>query len=231
MARPRNADSQRTRQAILDASLDLFSERGFFGTSLRDIARAVGVRESALYHYFASKDALFEALIAADQDTRRERLAAVLDEPVDDPRAALERFTRLSLEHFATPGQQQLFRILMSDGLRLARDGRLNLVDRLNSSRAGMCALMQRLIDRGWLRDADPDLLALQFVSPLLHWRQLLALDPGLVPSPAEFARAHVDHFLRGAAERPERTSAAARPPRPRRQPAAGRHATARPRV
>ena len=86
MARPRNADSQRTRQAILDAALALFSERGFFGASLRDIAGAVGVRESALYHYFPSKDALFEALIAADQDTRRERLAAVLDEPDDDPR-------------------------------------------------------------------------------------------------------------------------------------------------
>ncbi|MCC7243764.1 MAG: TetR family transcriptional regulator, partial [Acidobacteria bacterium] len=51
MARPRNADGQRTRQAILDAALDLFGEKGYFGTSLRDVARAVGVRESALYNY------------------------------------------------------------------------------------------------------------------------------------------------------------------------------------
>ena len=58
MARPRNADGQRTRQAILDAALDLFSEKGYFGTSLRDVATAVGVRESALYNYFAGKDAL-----------------------------------------------------------------------------------------------------------------------------------------------------------------------------
>ena len=70
MARPRNADGQRTRQAILDAALDLFAEKGFFGTSLRDVATAVGVRESALYNYFASKDALFEALILADQHTK-----------------------------------------------------------------------------------------------------------------------------------------------------------------
>ena len=63
MARPRNADGQRTRQAILDAALDLFAQKGFFGTSLRDVATAVGVRESALYNYFPSKDALFEALI------------------------------------------------------------------------------------------------------------------------------------------------------------------------
>ena len=46
MARTNNADGQRTRQAILDAALDLFADKGFFGTSLRDVAKAVGVRES-----------------------------------------------------------------------------------------------------------------------------------------------------------------------------------------
>ena len=43
MARPRNADGQRTRQAILDAALDLFAEKGFFGTSLRDVATTVAI--------------------------------------------------------------------------------------------------------------------------------------------------------------------------------------------
>ncbi len=70
MARPKNADGQRTRQAILDAALDLFAEKGFFGTSLRDVATAVGVRESALYNYFPGKDALFDALLSAQQDSQ-----------------------------------------------------------------------------------------------------------------------------------------------------------------
>lgn len=208
MARPKNADGQRTRQAILDAALDLFAERGFFGTSLRDIARTVGVRESALYNYFPSKDALFEALIAADQDTRMEILAAALDaERADDPRAVLERLARLSLEDFASPRQQQLFRILMSDGLRLARAGRLNLVDRMGGGRARMREVMQRFIALGWLRDADPDVLAMAFGAPLLLWRHMLAIgaDLPVVRDPESFARLHVDNFLRGAAARTER--------------------------
>jgi len=213
MARPKNADGQRTRQAILDAALDLFGERGFFGTSLRDIARAVGVRESALYNYFSSKDALFEALIAADQDTKMERLSAALDEDADDPRVVLERLARLSLEDFASPRQQQLFRILMSDGLRLARAGRLNLVDRMGGGRARMREAMRRFIDRGWLRDADPEMLAMTFGAPLLLWRHMLAIGADLpaVRDPESFARLHVDTFLRGAAARTERPAARVR--------------------
>src|SRR5512139_587796 len=213
MARPRNADGQRTRQAILDAALDLFGDRGFFGTSLRDIARAVGVRESALYNYFPSKEALFEALIAAGQDSKMELLSAALDEGADDPRAVLERLARVSLEDFASPRQQQLFRILISDGLRLARAGRLNLVDRMGGGRALVREAMQRFIDRGWLREVDPDMLALTFAAPLLLWRHMLAIgaDMPAVRDPEAFVRLHVDNFLRGASARTERPPAGVR--------------------
>ena len=121
MARPKNADGQRTRQAILDAALDLFAEKGFFGTSLRDVAAAVGVRESALYNYFPGKDALFDALLAAQQDSKVERLAPLAEGPIADGRALLLRLATATLDGFVEPREQKLFRILMSDGIRLAK--------------------------------------------------------------------------------------------------------------
>jgi AcrR family transcriptional regulator len=227
MARPRNADGQRTRQAILDAALDLFGDRGFFGTTLRDVANRVGVRDSAIYNYFPSKESLFEALIALDHDARRERVSAALDDPSDDARVVLERFARVVLDDCASPRQQKLFRILMSDGLRLARAGRLNLVDRIGSGRSRVRDAMQAFIDRGWLRAADPEILAVSFGGPLLVWRHLLAHDPDLplVRDPQSFARQHVEQFLRGAA-RPDAAAARTRPSptkRPRRAPEARR--------
>lgn len=230
MARPRNADGQRTRQAILDAALDLFGERGFFGTSLRDVAAAVGVRESALYNYFPGKDALFEALIDAEQDTKRERLAAAFDDPDDDPRAMLERLARLSLEDFALPRQRQFFRIMMSDGLRLARAGRFNLVDRMSAGHLRIRDAMQRFIDRGWLRKADTEMLALQFTAPLLIWRHMLAIEADLpiLRDPAAFARQHVDHFLRGAAANPPAKRTRVQRPRPARRTTTARRPAAR---
>jgi TetR/AcrR family fatty acid metabolism transcriptional regulator len=51
------------RDDILKASLHLFAERGFHGTSMRDIARAADITEGLIYHYFASKRDLFRAII------------------------------------------------------------------------------------------------------------------------------------------------------------------------
>jgi AcrR family transcriptional regulator len=213
MARPRNADGQRTRQAILDAALDLFAQKGFFGTSLRDVAAAVGVRESALYNYFPSKDALFEALILADQHSKVERLTSLAEERITDVRVFLEQLVLEALHSFAEPRQQQLFRIMMSDGIRLARDGRVNLFERLGDRRERMEAIMRRLIREGWLRAADPQMLAMSFAAPLFLCRHLKAIDADLplIHKPAEFARQHVDQFLLGASAAIVRPKAAPR--------------------
>lgn len=51
-------DGTRTREAIRAAALTLFAEKGVEAASVRDIARAAGVAEGALYRHFPSKDAL-----------------------------------------------------------------------------------------------------------------------------------------------------------------------------
>ena len=52
-----------TRQQILNAALHLFSERGFSRTTVRDIARAAGITDAAIYYHFESKQELLEALV------------------------------------------------------------------------------------------------------------------------------------------------------------------------
>jgi AcrR family transcriptional regulator len=50
------------RDAILDAALHCFVERGFHGTAMPDIAKKTGVAAGTIYHYFASKEELVNAL-------------------------------------------------------------------------------------------------------------------------------------------------------------------------
>lgn len=54
-----------TKRRILETSRRLFSERGYHGTTVRDIAVQVGVSDGALYRHFRSKREMFEALLDA----------------------------------------------------------------------------------------------------------------------------------------------------------------------
>ena len=48
------------KERILDVSLKLFSEKGYKSTSVRDIAKDVGITQSGLYNHFKGKDAILE---------------------------------------------------------------------------------------------------------------------------------------------------------------------------
>ena len=52
-----------TKQNILDVALDLFSQNGFSGVSIRDICKIVNIRESSVYYHFKNKQAIFDELL------------------------------------------------------------------------------------------------------------------------------------------------------------------------
>jgi AcrR family transcriptional regulator len=51
------------REAIVDAVRDVFAEKGFDGTTTRELARAAGVSEALLYKHFPSKESLYAAML------------------------------------------------------------------------------------------------------------------------------------------------------------------------
>ena len=52
-----------TKEKIAQAALELFSVRGYEAVSVRDIAGAVGIKESSIYNHFKCKQAIFDALV------------------------------------------------------------------------------------------------------------------------------------------------------------------------
>ncbi|MDQ4061868.1 MAG: TetR/AcrR family transcriptional regulator [Pseudomonadota bacterium] len=85
--RARSEDDREARlQAILDAALDVFSEKGYAATRLEDVAARAGVAKGTIYLYVPSKQALFEALIrsaiALPIEALEQRIAA-LDVPAE----------------------------------------------------------------------------------------------------------------------------------------------------
>jgi AcrR family transcriptional regulator len=80
---PAAATKADTRDRILDIALDLFTEQGYDGTSLREIADQLGVTKAALYYHFESKDDILLALHMRLHEFGREALLKMAkQEPV-----------------------------------------------------------------------------------------------------------------------------------------------------
>jgi len=81
-ARPRRK-GEITRERILDAAESLFGERGFEGTTLRDVAASVGLRNPSLYNHFDSKESLYAAVLERDIGPVLKLLAAFVEQGSD----------------------------------------------------------------------------------------------------------------------------------------------------
>ncbi|HEY1826775.1 MAG TPA: helix-turn-helix domain-containing protein [Acidimicrobiales bacterium] len=76
------SEERTTRDRILDAALDLFIEKGYDKTSLREIAEQLGFTKAALYYHFTSKDDILMALHLRIHEVGRQALVALGDGPV-----------------------------------------------------------------------------------------------------------------------------------------------------
>ena len=95
------ADANGTRERILDIALDLFVEKGYEKTSLREIAEQLGFSKAALYYHFASKDDILLALHLRVHRIGREAFARFEGSPgsVADWGAVLQDVIEVMLEN------------------------------------------------------------------------------------------------------------------------------------
>jgi AcrR family transcriptional regulator len=80
MQQPKQTKGERTAERILDAAEALFANQGYDGTSLRQIADRSHIKEPGLYNHFASKQALYEAVLYRALNPMTEALNRHLDQ-------------------------------------------------------------------------------------------------------------------------------------------------------
>ncbi|MGW7554922.1 TetR family transcriptional regulator [Streptomyces rimosus] len=161
----RQAQKQRTRQALLDAALGLLEEQSLSSMGLREVTRAVGVAPTAFYRHFRDLGELGVALVQESLASLHARVRAVLaeqvgaEERIDHTVAVVERYVR---EH---PAHVRFIARERHGGVRAVRQAIAGELDRFATEVAA--ALKSQPVSQGW-SDEDVRMLAELYVDRLV---------------------------------------------------------------
>jgi AcrR family transcriptional regulator len=177
----RKADARATREALIDAALALFTERGYAGVGTEEIVARAEVTRGALYHHFTDKRDLFRAVFERVEGDLMERIGATM-EVADDPWELMVRGMKSFLDACEEPAVKQ---ISLTDAPAVLGWEEWREIDNRNGLGLTRAAL-QGAVDAGAIRPIAVDPMAHLFVAAL---------------SEAAFVIAHADHPREARAE------------------------------
>jgi AcrR family transcriptional regulator len=154
-------------ESILKAATRLFIERGFDGTSMYEIADALGVTRTAIYYYYKNKEEILVAL--TDKITRvaaqlAGQAAQHIDlSPIEALRTVVDRHVRLIIDH----GEE--FRVVERNEERLPPKRRAAATEYRRGVLANFSAVIDRGIKSGDFRPVDTRVAALAIIG-MCNW-------------------------------------------------------------
>ena len=154
----------RRRREILHAALRAFREKGYHATTLEDIAEHLGVRRTALYHYFTDKDAI---LFACHQESLAE-LERILS-GVKEPEAAAEQLAYLIREHVRVMTDTLEGSPLAFEVTALSPERQKSVIAGRDRYERALRRVIARGIEEGEFRDVNPKTAAFAILGAI-NW-------------------------------------------------------------
>lgn len=154
------------REELLQIAADLFSRNGFQGTSIRDIAKTLGVSVSVIYHYFQNKEGLWSSIL----EYSVKGLPGKLELAVGGGGHALERFRRLLRVHLTASAyylkESKIFLIdhdrMSASGGQASKDIQIKVLDIY-------VAILEELRREGWVKTHNTKILAFNVLG-VINW-------------------------------------------------------------
>lgn len=138
--------SARVKAEILEKATEAFAQRGFTGTSVREIAKAVGMTQQGLSHHFPTKEALLLAVLQ-----RRDELA--LDQYRDRGMSATDILRAIIQDNLTNPGIVQLTATLASEAIDPDHPAHEFFTEHFTAARQVFATLLRWGQRRGEIRD------------------------------------------------------------------------------
>jgi len=200
-AASKHSKGSKTKEKILKISLKLFAEKGYKPTTVRDIAGAVGIKQSALYNHFKNKDEILSTLV---EDLTSSAIVTLFDSQEDGQE--LYRQGKSLLYSIATTFKlisfdrqnEALFKLMMQEIYKnqAIRDTYSEYFYQENVKK--LSAIFFMMMQENMIKSNDPLLLANEFFAPLFFYQMqvsLLKLDKKSSSSVVTMFEKHVDFF------------------------------------
>ena len=187
-----------TREVILEKALDMFSERGYERTNLRELSEQAGITKSALYKHFDSKEDIWNSTMEF-YDNYYIKRAVSRNESIPIPKT-IEEFKNRSIQMIETTINDPLIikgrKLLTIEQFRnekTAVDATNHLfLMSLNRNRAFLTAVMEA----GLLKETDIDMLSLAYTTPISALIQICDRQPDKKEYVLETANKFIDYFI-----------------------------------
>ena len=205
-----------TRERIIEVSLELFAQRGFSGVSVRDIAKAVGVRESALYKHFKSKQDILDQIIVEMQARIREAYVKqqVPEAVREDVAEGYQELTESELIEITwqlfclytkDPKVSNYRKLLMREMLLSEHIADLYSENFIMGALKRQGVTFSKLVESGMFRKEEAEIIALQFYGPIFTLFQQYDCHPEKENEIRNILEKHVEAFGRSYAKHEEK--------------------------
>ena len=199
-------EARTTKQRILDEALTLFSTNGFDGVSVKEIADAVGIKDSSLYKHFKSKQEIFDILL---EETNRkfEETVSFYRLPQGEIEKVTKEYGRNDLI-WLKKACEAVFLFFLKDPLA-SKFRRMLMIEQFKNKDAAktfrswfaddaiefQTALFTEMMRQGYFRKAPPHTIAMQFYSPFYMLLSLYDTMPDKEEEALSLLMAHVEQF------------------------------------
>ena len=187
-----------TRERILAAALEMFSQNGFVGTNIRELSASLGMGKSSLYRHFESKEDIWNALLddmIAYYDARfgsSEHLPPVPE--------SLEGLVQMTMQMASLTIRDEKIvmtrKLLSIEQYRDARARALATKHFLTGLTDMFTQLFSAMMDRGLLRRDDARMLAFAYTAPISALIHLCDREPERTAEALAQIEAFSRHFI-----------------------------------
>lgn len=188
-----------TKERILEEALVCFSENGYKGTNLRDLAQRLGLSKSALYKHYQSKEDIWNSLLDMMERYYAERFGSMENLPPVPSSAEELVGTTMRMAEFTVRDRYIIMtrRILSVEQFRDERAAALATEHFINATQRIFAFLFSEMMKNGCMKDDDPELLAFAYTAPVSALIHLCDREPEKTDEALERIKAFAEHFAK----------------------------------